>query len=73
MDNDVTLLGRLIVTSLAHCDVTKKLSHAQAGINRSQTPGAYLGHPGVRDKSISDTRRLSRKPGVRDKTVSRPS
>ena len=37
------------MTSLAHCDVTKKLSHAQAGINRSQTPGACLVHPGVRD------------------------
>ena len=37
---------------MAHCDVTKKLSHAWAGINRSQTPGACLGHPGVRDKTI---------------------
>ena len=40
------------MTSLAHCDVTKKLSLALAGINRSQTPGACLGHPGVRDKTI---------------------
>ena len=31
--------------------------------NRSQTPGACLVHPGVRDKSISDTRCLSRTPG----------
>ena len=37
------------MTSRAHCDVTKKLYHAQAGINRSQTPGACLGHPGVRN------------------------
>ena len=38
--------------SLAHCDVIKKLSHAYAGINRSQTPGACLVHPGVRDNTI---------------------
>ena len=40
------------MTSLAHCDVTKKLSHAKAGINRSQTPGACLARPGVRDKCV---------------------
>ena len=37
-----TLLGWLIVTSLAPCDVTKKLSHAWAGINQSQTHCACL-------------------------------
>ena len=38
--------------------------------NRSQTPGACLVHPGVRDKSISDTRRLSRTPGCRRQSIS---
>ena len=42
-------MGRPIVMSLAHCDIIKKLSHAKAGINQSQTPGACLIHPGVQD------------------------
>ena len=39
--------------SLAHCDVSKKLCHSWAGINRSQTHGACLVHPGVRDTIVS--------------------
>ena len=53
MDNYVTKLGRLIMTSLAHCEVTIKLYHAKGGINRSQTPGACFVHQGVWDKMVS--------------------
>ena len=41
-DELITSLGRLIHTSLAHCEVTKKLSYAWAGISRSQTQALGL-------------------------------
>ena len=50
------------MTSPAHCDVTKKLSHAWAGINRSQTPGACLVYPGVRDNTIPCSAELRLEP-----------
>ena len=42
--------------SLTHCDVIKKLPHAGAGINRSQTTCAYLARPGVRDSKNTYTK-----------------